>query len=165
MAAVGGREVCAVGIAAVIHARRQQVRDNRIVDDIAGRTAGGSEPQAVADGRKVWTFCAYTSEPVGLFGVDPSEVENLGYIWMCSTPEITRHSFEFLKGSRVILDALHREYPVLTNLVDARNTVHHKWLRWMGFSFLRTIEKWGARGVPFHEFARLKPLCASDLQD
>lgn len=116
-------------------------------------------PLAIQEGRHVWTFGA-DGEPVGLFGVDRSPAcERVGVVWMCSTPVIERYPYQFLHASRQVVDELNGIYPVLTNLVDARNTLHHRWLRWMGFSFLRTIDRWGARSLPFHEFARLKP-CA-----
>lgn len=118
-------------------------------------------PGVMEAGRAVWTFGARPGEPVGLFGVDPSPAGlPVGIIWMVSTPELERWPFHFLRISRTVVDQLNEQFPVLTNLVDARNTTHVRWLRWMGFSFLRTVEKWGAQSLPFHEFARLKPKCA-----
>lgn len=117
-------------------------------------------PAAVASGRRVWTFHAHTGEPVGLFGVDPTHVPEVGTIWMCSTDSINKHKHEFLVQSRPYLWALNDEFPILTNMVDARNTLHHRWLKWLGFAFLQRIEKWGARSVPFIEFARLQRTCA-----
>lgn len=116
---------------------------------------------AVQSGHRAWTFCPDSGEPVGMFGVTASPVPQVGIVWMCSTPAIHTHAFEFLIGAPPIVDAMNEEFPVLTNLVDARNTLHHKWLRRMGFSFLRKLEKWGARSVPFYEFARLQNTCAS----
>jgi hypothetical protein len=117
-------------------------------------------PQAASAGRPVWTFHSTEGEPVGVFGVDSViEVPMLGTIWMVSTPEINNHKREFLVKSRPVVDLLNEQFPVLTNLMDKRNTLHRRWLQWLGFVFIRRIEKWGARSLPFIEFARIKPPC------
>lgn len=118
-------------------------------------------PEAVcAPTRRVWTFATDAGEPVGLFGLDATPIPQVGTIWMVSTPVINKHPQEFLRGSIRVVTAMNNEYPILTNMMDERNTLHKKWLRWLGFSFLRRIDRWGARSVPFLEFARLKRTCA-----
>ncbi|UYO52498.1 phage protein Gp13 family protein [Rhodopseudomonas palustris] len=117
-------------------------------------------PQSVGAGRDVWTFHRGDGLPAGVFGVDPTPLPEVGIVWMVSTDEITNHKFEFLTRCRPYVEALNDRYPIITNMVDARNTLHHRWLKWLGFSFLRRIEQWGARSVPFYEFARMKQTCA-----
>ncbi|NPU64598.1 hypothetical protein HL667_06275 [Bradyrhizobium sp. 83012] len=113
-------------------------------------------PQAVKPHRAVWTFHTNDGLPVGVFGVDPTSIEEVGIVWMVSTPVVNEHRREFLVESRPYVLALNNDFPIITNFVDARNTLHHRWLKWLGFSFLRRIEQWGARSVPFYEFARMK---------
>lgn len=118
-------------------------------------------PEMVANGYRVWTCGPDSGEPSVLVGVDPATmIPEVGIVWLVSTDAIFKHNYAFLMRSREVLDMLHEEFPLLTNHVDARNTLHHKWLRWLGFAFLRKIDKWGARSVPFYEFARLKQTCA-----
>ena len=45
-----------------------------------------------------------------------------------------------------------REFPVLRNVVDARNTVSIRWLVWLGFT-IGTPQPMGVRGLPFIPFA------------
>lgn len=116
-------------------------------------------PQAVEAGRRVWTFHSNDGLPVGVFGIDPTPIAEVGIVWMVSTPKVNDHKREFLTESKPYVLALNEEYPIITNMVDARNTLHHRWLKWLGFAFLRRIDKWGARSVPFYEFARMKRTC------
>jgi hypothetical protein len=48
-----------------------------------------------------------------------------------------------------------RRFPLLHNFTDARNVVHHRWLRWLGFNFIARHERYGAAGLPFLEFVRI----------
>ena len=117
-------------------------------------------PQAVQADRRVWTFHRDDGLPVGVFGVDATpQLPHVGTVWMCSTGVINEHKREFLTESKPYVLALNDEFPIITNMVDARNTLHHRWLKWLGFAFLRRVEKWGARSIPFYEFARLKQTC------
>lgn len=115
-------------------------------------------PQAI--GRpNVWTW-EEEGVPVAIGGVDAS-IPSVGTVWMTSTDDIVKHRIKFLRElSKPMLELLHQDYPILTNMVDARNTLHIRWLRWLGFTVLRRIEKWGAHSVPFYEFARYQPPCA-----
>lgn len=117
-------------------------------------------PRAVGACRDVWTFHRNDGLPVGVFGVDPTSIPEVGIVWMVSTDVINDHKREFLTECVPIVDMLNNKYPIITNMVDARNTLHHRWLKWLGFCFLRRIEQWGARSVPFYEFARMKQTCA-----
>jgi hypothetical protein len=65
----------------------------------------------------------------------------------------------FLRASRQIVEEWQRDFPRLHNYTDARNTVHHRWLRWLGFTFTARHETFGPLGLPFYEFVRIAP-CA-----
>jgi len=93
-------------------------------------------------------------------GVDDSPaMEGLGVVWLVLTNDIKDHRGEFLREGHRWIDAIQRTWPLITNLVDARNTLHIRWLRWLGFVFTQRIERWGARSVPFLEFARHQSAC------
>lgn len=94
--------------------------------------------------------------PQIMFGVCGVMEEDLGYIWLLGSDFLDKHPIHFLRMTPKWLDAFHSDYPLLGNLVDARNTLHIKCLRWFGFSFLREVPGNGPGNLPFLEFARLK---------
>ena len=55
---------------------------------------------------------------------------------------------QFLRESRTWLERIGSQYELLTNVVHEDNHLHHKWLRFLGFTFIR-------REKPFIEFARI----------
>lgn len=95
--------------------------------------------------------------PIAIFGVEPLS-EITGAIWMTATPALTQAPYvgEFMRQSRAMCDTLNEQYPLLCNVVDARNTVHIRWLEWCGFIFINRHEAWGHEKRPFLEFIRIK---------
>jgi hypothetical protein len=92
----------------------------------------------------------------GMFGV-VDEGNGAGRLWLLGTDELVSKPMrlQFLREGRAYLRGLERMYKVLYNKIDERNTTHIKWLRWMGFSFIRRIEHYGCEGRPFLEFIKL----------
>jgi hypothetical protein len=98
---------------------------------------------------------------IGIFGAGRHpRHQNTGVVWMLGSADVARPEikYEFLQRSRQVCDLFNERYPVLTNYIDARNELHVRWIRWLGFKIVNTTET--AEGVPFHEFARIKQ-CAS----
>lgn len=93
---------------------------------------------------------------VGMFGVAPSTDPLAGLVWMLGSDGLTAISREFLRQSRQWVNALHLNYPVLTNVTDERNTLHHRWLKWCGFTFIHRHPALGVESRPFLEFVRIK---------
>ena len=95
-------------------------------------------------------------EPVAMFGVCPDS-DNSGVVWLLASDALKHRSTQFLRESKKYIDTLHEEAnaDLLWNLTDKRNVVHHKWLRWCGFSFIREVQ-WGPFGMPFYEFGRYR---------
>ena len=93
---------------------------------------------------------------VALAGVSPRE-DGSAMIWMVATPDLEKHQLEFLRYSRIFINEVGEPYDLLFNWVDARNTVHVKWLQFCGFIIIRKHEVFGAEGKPFYEFCRVKP--------
>jgi hypothetical protein len=93
--------------------------------------------------------------PIAMFGVVPFDDEpKFGSIWLLGTDQIKEVPISFLKKSRKVLPAIIEPYEMVCNVVDKRNEVHIKWIKWLGFSFIReTI--CGPENRPFYEFARL----------
>lgn len=95
-------------------------------------------------------------EPAAIFGVvDMGETNpSVGSIWLMGTPVILDIRREFLRQCRAQLAMQESTYDILTNFVDSRNTVHIKWLQWLGFSIIRKEENYGEGSQTFYEFAR-----------
>lgn len=138
-----------------------KLRDADVAEIKAG-TGLPPLPVLVASYRAGHTFVGLhpeTASPEIMFGVVPViGTSDVGTVWLLGSDAILDHRTLFLRCSLEGLKLLHGlGYPMLTNLVDERNTVHIKWLRWLGFSFIRRVSPWGAEARPFLQFARLDP--------
>ena len=81
--------------------------------------------------------------------------EEVGAIWLLGTDAITNDiPTAFLRHSKRFLPFLTEPYDMVCNIVDKRNEVHIKWIKWLGFSFIRELN-YGPKDLPFYEFARL----------
>ena len=104
------------------------------------------------------TFFHVDDEPAGIAGVvrlSPTE----GQIWMLCTPLITTKPITFVRQAKAWLREVEQEYQLLWNLADARNHVHHKLLKHLGFKALRTVPA-GPEALPYFEIVKL---CAQQL--
>lgn len=81
-----------------------------------------------------------------------------GCPWMLCTPLAVspRWRKTFARHSREYINLWLAAFGRLHNFTDARNVVHHAWLRRMGFTFIAHDVPYGPLGLPFHEFE----LCA-----
>ena len=66
-----------------------------------------------------------------------------GLIWLVGTDAITKHPITFFRTSKQIFHELTKGHNYLHNYVDARNKLHLRWLKWIGF----TIEEAQILGV------------------
>lgn len=96
-------------------------------------------------------------KPICIFGAVMEPVQrHIAAIWMMGTPGVEEHKMFFLRHSKQCLDKLFEPFSLLWNCVDKRNELHIKWIKWLGFSFLREISEYGEQGKPFLEFAKIK---------
>lgn len=87
-----------------------------------------------------------------MFGVAPvSMMGGKGAVWMLGSDLIESHPKHFLRRCRRELSIMARNYGVLHNYVDARNTKAIRWLKWLGFD-IGEPEPIGAAGLPFRHF-------------
>ena len=93
-------------------------------------------------------FTVPDGKTAGLAGVGKG-----GVIWMLCTPEIERYPIRFAREAKRYVD--NREEPLLWNIVDCRNTVHLKLLKFLGFKFLRKVKN-GPYQLDFIEFCRVR---------
>ena len=100
-------------------------------------------------------FVVYNDKhnPVMIMGVIP-QGKNLGMIWLLSSPEISNMPLTFLRHCKKVLECYNQTFPVLYNYIDARNTLHLKWLKWLGFQFIKVHQNFGYEQRKFIEFIR-----------
>ena len=96
-------------------------------------------------GTCVW-FEVPNGKTAGMAGVDN------GIIWMVCTPAIHEYPITFAREAKRFVES--RTEPLLWNIVDKRNRVHLKLLKFLGFKFLREISH-GPNNLSFIEFCRV----------
>ena len=104
--------------------------------------------------RLVWAAhnlpCVYFTVPngktAGMAGVEPD-----GTIWMLCTPAIHEYPITFAREAKRYVDS--RQEKILHNIIDERNTVHLKLLKFLGFKILRKISH-GPNKLTFMEFCK-----------
>lgn len=96
--------------------------------------------------------CDYFEDPVLMFGVQPHhEDPQVGVIWAVATPGIKHIRRLVVLHSKEWIRHLIGDFLFVTNMVDARNTTHIRWLQWAGAQFGRTVVH-PQSGVKFLEF-------------
>ena len=95
--------------------------------------------------------CVYFTVPsgktAGMAGVDPG-----GQIWMLCTNAIEECPLTFVREAKRYVER--QPDKLLWNIVDKRNVVHLKLLKFLGFRFLREL-KHGPNQLTFIEFCRV----------
>lgn len=91
-----------------------------------------------------------------IFGIGRDQNSSIGRIWMLGSDHIHSHKFEFLRISKEWVDRFQSNYPILYNFIDARNTVHIRWLHWLGFTFISEHPDFGFEKKLFYQFIRIQ---------
>ncbi|MBN9347587.1 MAG: hypothetical protein J0I48_15555 [Devosia sp.] len=127
-------------------------------EDVAEVEAGGLDPYDALFQGYCGDVCLTAVDeeqwPVVMFGVSPHPAgPEVGCVWALGSDAIKKHRVDFLRQSPRWVREFHKSYPLLTNHTDCRNTEHHRWLRWCGFSF---VQREVINGLPFYEFVRIR---------
>lgn len=80
--------------------------------------------------------------PCAVLGASPGQyAPTWGAVWLLGTKGMSKHPKTVIKNSKQALDLLFEQsgYEVLYNYTYAENRLHHSWLRWLGFHFLREV--------------------------
>lgn len=96
--------------------------------------------------------------PAAILGVGLSNFgPHMGVIWMLGTDDIRKYKVTFLKNCKPMLNDLYEitNRECFYNYTYSKNTLHHAWLKWLGFKFLREVQL-PPDGQTFLEFVRLK---------
>jgi len=82
----------------------------------------------------------------------------MGAPWMLGTDQVGTARWRVLRESQKWLDVVKVDYDILYNRVHSKNTVHIRWLKWLGFQFGSDVVY--PSGEVFKDFSmRIKP-CA-----
>ena len=148
--------------------RSSTVADVRyLAEHMRTRDVAEVKAQAGCTPEQMLLHCFFMSRPcmtmisrhghvMGMWGVIPEA--NGGRVWMLGTEGMVddkRDRRTFLRKSKEQLQQLFSDYSVLFNVVDARNTVHIRWIKHMGFTFVAEHAEWGPEKRLFYEFVRI----------
>jgi len=135
--------------------------DMREADVAEVRASSGHTPEEALETGLNQTFgitktiCLPNDLPVGMFGVVPASQPRVGVVWMLAANNIKSIHRQFLRGSKEHLEVLCEGYDLVFNFTDARNSVHHRWIKWAGFKIINRCENYGVEQRPFLEFVRI----------
>ncbi len=108
----------------------------------------GVDPYIAIVGKAQEGSCIYFEVPngktAGMAGVDDD-----GRIWMLTTDAIYDYPLTFARESKRFVER--QTHDVLWNIIDKRNTVHLKLLKFLGFKFSEEIFH-GPNQLPFIKF-------------
>tara|TARA_R100000781_G_scaffold85972_3_gene52915 strand:- start:5 stop:478 length:474 start_codon:yes stop_codon:yes gene_type:complete len=127
--------------------------DKTEIAALSGNTPKEALLLGVSEGRYVRVLQTAGGLPVGIFGAHWEDGDNIAVIWMLATVELENHGLTFLRHCRTVINQLYdiSNVSVLWNVVDARNALHIKWLKWCGASFI-SKKPLGLKGEDFMEF-------------
>lgn len=124
------------------------------LDELQANT-GGDPLATLMVGRDIsdpaYTIIDDIGLPVAMFGVVPTNVDRQGVMWLLGTDELRKHSRDFLRQSRPWIERLHKKYTLLYNVIDKRNKVHLRWLKFLGCNFVGEVIH-GVENRPFVQF-------------
>jgi len=90
-------------------------------------------------------FTVPNGETAGIVGINGDK------IWMLCTSAIDKYPITFAREAKRFIDS--RTEPYLWNVVDRRNTVHLKLLKFLGFTFHEEL-MFGPNNLPFIKFSK-----------
>jgi hypothetical protein len=125
--------------------------------------AGGLTPidaLSLSYEKSIVSYTLHTPDgvPAAMTGVTASPMgRHFGCIWMLGTDDISKHKIYALRRCKPFLSNLYDELEMecFYNYTYSQNMLHHNWLKWLGFTFLRTVAL-PPQGQDFFEFVRLK---------
>tara|TARA_R110002020_G_scaffold2751_6_gene12924 strand:- start:1987 stop:2424 length:438 start_codon:yes stop_codon:yes gene_type:complete len=84
----------------------------------------------------------------GMFGVCPGIEPKFGCVWLLGSEDLLEIQEQLLRDSKAWLDVISKDYDLIYNVVHELNSVHIRWIEFLGFKFLRHTS-------PHIEFARI----------
>ena len=90
---------------------------------------------------------------VGMFGVADSGI--FASPWLLGTDKLIDTRAEFIPQAKEWVKKMNSVYPLLLNYVHTENTVSKRWLKSLGFKFIKLEEEYGVGKQPFYQFVRI----------
>jgi hypothetical protein len=129
-------------------------------EDLAEVQGRGNDPldsliRGYLHGDRCWTLLA-DGVPAAIYGISKtSDTPRSGALWLLGTDDIYKHRSEFVRISRSRVAEISAPYDFVWNFVDSRNDLHIRWLRWLGFTFIRSTTEVSVDGTLFYEFVKI----------
>jgi len=86
---------------------------------------------------------------IAMFGSVPSPEKGYGVAWLLSSEKLFKYKKEFIKQCPKWVKELGKPYKYIYNFVDVRNKKTIKWLKYLGFDEIETINGYGYEKRPF----------------
>lgn len=137
-------------------------RNLRLSDYNELRAATGKNPmdvciQAVVQSPgRCYSWHVVGGGPICLWGVAPAPIEGVGVPWMFGTADMRHFPREVVTFGKPYTKKWNEMYPLLVNFVDVRNETSIRWIRALGYSFIKLHKEYGFAKIPFYEFVRIK---------
>ena len=132
------------------------VSKNLRADDLREVEGLGYSPKDIPYSYLISEVCVYfydkDDNPAGVAGVVREGV--FGKIWMLCTDVIHNEPIKFVRQAKSWINSIEKDYQLLYNVVDTRNTVHHKLLKHLGFKAL-SVQHVGPDHLPYYEIVKL----------
>lgn len=91
---------------------------------------------------------------VGMFGIAVNSA--FASPWLLGTDKLIETRNEFIPQAREWVETMNLHYPLLLNFVHKSNTISQRWLKSLGFEFIKLYEEYGVGREPFYQFVRIK---------
>lgn len=139
---------------AAILAARLRTADVAEIKAMSGKEPLEAITNVIAQGEKVRVACLPDDTPVAIFGIERM-TDKVGAIWMVASQDFQKLHRQFLRECRSGIAEMAADYDLIYNFTDARNKVHHRWIKWAGFTIIKRHEKVGFEQRPFLEFVKI----------
>ena len=118
-------------------------------------TLGKTPEQSLLTGYLLGRVCRSIinnyGQVVGMYGVVPADSKT-GLVWMLGSDKLKKIKRPFLRESRTEVEGMNTLFPHLWNIIDSRNEMHLKWIKWCGF---KIIGERMVNNVKFYEFCKV----------
>lgn len=101
-----------------------------------------------------WLILDNSNLPIGIFGVAPHLVPNVGIAWLMGTEGMEREALSVARQTPGYVAQLQEFFPILWARVDARNELSMRWLEWADFQITDADAHFGPEERLFLQFLR-----------